>query len=405
MRMTNQPAPSSSKSQAAALHAVSLDEVAQDKALVAGGAPSPVADPALQAKAEQFVDALLSLDPADIRARQDGKSAIENMGIDLQRRAAQKSQMLKQPIKKLTERTQDGGDVGNALIDLKMTVEEIDPGTIDFEAGWFTRLIGLLPGVGTPLKRYFTKYESAQTVIQAIMRSLEQGRDGLQRDNLTLTEDQMGMRELSKKLGQAIRLGQAIDARLEARLQTMQQGSEQHSFVAEELLFPLRQRLIDLQQQLAVNQQGILATELIIRNNKELVRGVNRALNVTLSALQVGATVALALANQRDVIDKVESVNKTTNDLITGTAERLRTQGAQIHKQAASAQLDIEGLKAAFVNIRAAMDDISTFRQNALPAMAQSVLELDRLSSEADETIRKLERGNQARPRLNIDVE
>ena len=35
----------------------------------------------------------------------------------------------------------------------------------------------------------------------------------------------------------------------------------------------------------------------------------------------------------------------------------------------------------------------------------ESVLELDRLSSEADETIRKLERGNQARPRLNIDVE
>lgn len=403
--MTNQPAAPSSQSQAAALRAVSLDEVAQDKALVTGGAAGPAADPALQAKAEQFVDALLSLDPADVRARQDGKSAIENMGLELQRRAARKSQMLNQPIKKLTERTQEGGDVGNALIDLKMTVEDIDPGQFDFEAGWFTRLIGQVPGVGTPLKRYFTKYESAQAVIQAIMRSLEQGRDGLVRDNLTLTEDQAGMRELTRKLEQAIRLGQAIDARLEVRLQSMQQGTEQHSFVAEELLFPLRQRLMDLQQQLAVNQQGILATELIIRNNKELVRGVNRALNVTLSALQVGATVALALANQRDVIEKVDSVNKTTNELITGTAERLRTQGAQIHKQAASAQLDIEGLKSAFVNIRAAMDDIATFRQNALPTMAQSVLELDRLSSEANATIRKLERGNEARPRLNIDVE
>jgi len=123
---TNQPAPSSSQSQAAALHAVSLDEVAQDKALVAGAPGSPAADPALVAKAEQFVDALLSLDPADVRARQDGKSAIENMGLDLQRRAAQKSQMLKQPIKKLTERAQDNGDVGNALINLKMTVEEIE---------------------------------------------------------------------------------------------------------------------------------------------------------------------------------------------------------------------------------------------------------------------------------------
>ena len=401
--MTNQPSAPGSQTHSAALRAISLDEVAQDKALMPGAAPA--ADAALQTKAEQFVDALLSLDPADVRARQDGKSAIENMGVELQRRAAQKSQMLKQPIKKLTERTQEGGDVGNALIELKMTVEGIDPGEFDFESGWFTRLIGQVPGVGTPLKRYFTKYESAQTVIQAIMRSLEQGRDGLMRDNLTLADDQTGMRELTHKLEQAIRLGQAIDAQLEGRLQGMQQGTDQHSFVAEELLFPLRQRLMDLQQQLAVNQQGILATELIIRNNKELVRGVNRALNVTVSALQVGATVAIALANQRDVIEKVESVNKTTNDLITGTAERLRTQGASIHKQAASAQLDIEGLKSAFVNIRAAMDDIATFRQNALPTMAQSVLELDRLSADADDTIRKLERGNQARPRLNIDVE
>jgi len=103
------------------------------------------ADPALQAKAEQFVERCSASIRPNIRARQDGKSAIENMGLDLQRRAAQKSQMLKQPVKKLTERTQEGGDVGNALIDLKMKVEEIDPGEIDFEAGWFTRLIGQLP--------------------------------------------------------------------------------------------------------------------------------------------------------------------------------------------------------------------------------------------------------------------
>jgi len=38
----------------------------------------------------------------------------------------------------------------------------------------------------------------------------------------------------------------------------------------------LRQRIQDLQQQLAVNQQGVLAVELIIRNNKELMKGVDK---------------------------------------------------------------------------------------------------------------------------------
>jgi uncharacterized protein YaaN involved in tellurite resistance len=363
-------------------------------------------DPALEAKAEAFVQALLAMDPKDIAAREDGKNAVDTMGLELQKRAAQRSQMLQQPIRKLTERSDDGGDVGNALISLKMEVEALDPGKLDLEPGWFSRLAGHIPGVGTPIKRYLTRYESAQTVIAAIIRSLEQGRDQLQRDNLTLTDDQKDMRELTHKIEQAVKLGQVIDAKLEAQLNgVIAAGSEQHRFVSEELLFPLRQRLMDLQQQLAVNQQGVLATEIVIRNNKELVRGVNRALNVTSTALRVGATVALALADQKTVIDKVDAVNKTTSDLIAGTSERLRTQGTQIHKQAASAQLDMNALKTAFTNLNAALEDLSSFRQKALPQMAQTVLELDRLTADAEQSIQKMERGNEAKPKLSIDIE
>ena len=89
----------------------------------------------------------------------------------------------------------------------------------------------------------------------------------------------------------------------------------------------------------------MLASELIIRNNKELIRGVNRVLDVTVSALEIGVAVAMALANQKIVIEKVEAVNKTTSDIISGTAARLKTQGAAIQKQASSAMLDIEALK------------------------------------------------------------
>jgi len=266
-------------------------------------------------------------------------------------------------------------------------------------------MVGQIPGIGTPLKRYFSKFESAQTVIAAIVRSLELGRDQLQRDNVTLSEDQKMMHELTVKLAKAIQLAQRIDQKLEARLRDLEPGSEMQKFVAEELLFPLRQRVIDLQQQLAVNQQGVLASELIIRNNKELVRGVNRALNVTVSALNVGATVAIALANQKTVIDQVESVNKTTSDLITGTAARLKTQGTQIHKQAASAQISVESLKTAFADLHIAMNDLATFRSNALPQMAQTVLDLDRMTGEATRQIEKMERGNRAKPTITIEVE
>jgi Uncharacterized protein involved in tellurite resistance len=363
-------------------------------------------DQDLDRKADHFVGLLLEDAAQGEVAQRSGRSAVETMAADLQQKAAVQVDRLKQPVKQLATRGAEGGDVANALINLKMEVEALDPGKFDFEPGWLSRTLGKLPGVGTPIKRYFSKYESAQTVIAAIVRSLEQGRDQLQRDNITLGEDQKQMRAMIGKLEQAIQLGQLIDQKLQYRLEReIPAGDPRHAFISEELVFPLRQRLIDLQQQLAVHQQGVLATELIIRNNQELSRGVNRALNVTVTALQVAATVALALANQKIVLDKIEAVNKTTSDIIAGTAARLRTQGVQIQKQATSAQLDMNSLRAAFADINGAIDDLASFRMKALPQMAETVLELDKVTGEANKALQKLDQGRQRQPAITIDAE
>lgn len=359
----------------------------------------------LETKATQFIDRIMNLNPQDYKGREDNKAAVDTFGLELQREAAKKSELLKQPVKKLSDRSNEGGEVANSLINLKLKVEELDPAKFNFEPGWVSRTLGFLPGIGDPLKKYFSKFESAQDVIAAIIKSLENGRDQLQRDNITLTEDQKSMREISDKLTQMIALSQVIDNKLQYKLdREVTAGSDQHKFLSEEILFPLRQRIIDLQQQLAVNQQGVIATEIIMRNNKELVRGVNRSLNVTVSALQVAATVAMALANQKIVLDKINSVNQTTNDLIAGTASRLKTQGVEIQKQASSASLDMNTLKVAFQDLKTAMDDISTFRQKALPQMAQAVIEMEKLTTEAQSSIAKMDKGNQAKPAIAIDT-
>jgi uncharacterized protein YaaN involved in tellurite resistance len=260
--------------------------------------------------------------------------------------------------------------------------------------------------VGTPLQKYFTRFQQADSIIDAIIRSLEDGKDQLGRDNTTLRFDQKAMRELTLRLDKTIRLGQLIDQRLSYALERdVTPDDPRRSFIEEELLFPLRQRIIDIQQQLAVNQQGVLATELIIRNNKELIKGVDRAVNVTVSALTIAVTVAMALANQKIVLDKVAAVNKTTSRLIEQTAAQLRTQGVAIQKQAAESQLDIESLTRAFTDIRVALVDIGKFRQMALPAMAQNILKMEELSGAAEEQIRKLEQGNKAAPSIVLDVE
>ncbi len=366
-------------------------------------------DPQLEQQADEFVHAALAFDPNDpeqLELRARNVAAAESLGTKTQRDAAQRSAMLKEPIRKLAARGEDGGEVANSLVSLKNQVEELDPGKFDFKPGWFTRTLGWLPFVGTPLKNYFTQFESSQTVIDAIIRALDEGKKVLQRDNTTLTQDQKVFRGLTLKLEKAIQLGMVIDQKLSYTLEReIMPDDPRHRFIQDELLFPIRQRIQDIQQQLAVSQQAVLAIELIIRNNKELIKGVDRGMNVTVNALNVAVTVSLALANQKIVLDKIEAVARTTDRLIAQTAKQLRTQGTEIHKQASRSQLDMETLKQAFADINGALDDISTFRQKALPQMADNILEMDSLIRTTEESIQRMETGNEAAPIINLDIE
>lgn len=353
--------------------------------------PAPV-DPVIDTQADDVVTKLMTVDPAQAEKVAVNKQAIQNLGSELQREAARRSAMLKQPVHKLYESATEGAPVANALLDLKMKVEELDPGQYDFESGWATRTLGRLPFVGSPLKRYFSRYEASSTQLDAIVRSLRNGKEQLKRDNITLGDDQKAMHALADKLGKAVKLGQLIDAKLSVKVERELTADDPRRAVIEnEWLFPLRQRIQDLQQQLVVNQQGIMAIDLIVRNNTELMRGVDRATNVTVSALQVAVTLALALANQRVTLDKVLAVNETTDRLIGQTAKTLRTQGVEIHKMAAGTSLNIDTLKQAFTDIRAALDDVARFRQEALPKMAEAIVELDKLSDEAGRTIENMD--------------
>ena len=68
---------------------------------------------------------------------------------------------------------------------------------------------------------------------------------------------------------------------------------------------------------------------------------------------------------------------------------------------AAGTTLNIETLKQAFAEIHAALDDVSRFRQEALPQMAQAIVELDKLSEEAGRTIANMDNARKVGAVLN----
>ena len=362
-------------------------------------------DTKLARQAEEVVAAIMNIDAKDLQSQQKQAAAVTNLGRKIQVEMARQSQMLSQPMAELVHEAEDGGKVATGLLSLQEQVNEINPNRVDFTMSTVRRMLARIPGVGSTLSRWFAKYQVVSSVIQDIVNSLKDGKSTLERDNKTLEDDQRRMRELTFKLQEYIKLGQLLDQKLARAIEAqVAADDERMKFFQEEILFPLRQRIIDLQQQLAVNQQGVLATEVIVRNNKELIKGVDRALNVTITALNTAATLQVALVRQKKVLKGVQSVTETTNDLIVETSESLKNQGVDIQKQAAQAQLDIEQLKTAFENIDAALNDLSSFRRNALPKMAESIVEMNDLTKKMETSIENMEGGNAAAEQIEEDM-
>ena len=112
-------------------------------------AQGPGVDPELEAKAIGYARHLLAIESEAHDEREHARAGVERMGGEIQKRCARRSRMLQAPIREIAGKAEDGGDVANALTSLKEQVEDLDPGSLDLKAGWLSRTLSRIPGVGT----------------------------------------------------------------------------------------------------------------------------------------------------------------------------------------------------------------------------------------------------------------
>ncbi len=359
-------------------------------------------DPAIDEKTDKLIDDLLA-DRIDDFTK---KRYVNEMGVKFQNSLANHSKILDQSVKTLAN-TQDGGPVAKSLLDLRNQVEDLNPSHYDLSSpqGAVAKFFRNVLGKKNPISRYFEKYESAQHVISDIIENLKAGRDQLIDDNQTLEFDKKSMRDSLDGLKKAVLIGEHLYKKLEQKLKTdVEPDSDKYRFIQEELLFPLNQRIIDLQTTLAVNQQGVISYDLLIRNNNELITGVNRTVTITASALRIAVTTRLALNKQRQVLEAKKKIDQTTSDLIADNARLIQTQGVEIQKMATESTINVDKLAMAFDSLNQAMDEISNFRRESLPAMRETVDKFKDLTEKAGETIERMEKGAAAKDNVILDI-
>ena len=279
----------------------------------------------LKNQAEQNATAIFDADLNNPQERESILKPLDNFGMDDMSKSASRNEMLATRFVDLSKGGKDADNIGDKLAELDRQMKDLDPSKVDFAKK------GVLGNILNPVRKYFEKYEKAEVAISNIIKSLDNSAKVLQNDNVTLLNEENYLREVTNKLLADIELGKSMDQSIEAQIQQAELNGispDKIAYVREEILFPLRQRIMDMQQMIVVNQQGIVSLNVIRRNNKELIRGVNRAKNVTVSALRTGVMVASALYDQKLVMDKINILNETTENIIETTSHMLKEQGS-----------------------------------------------------------------------------
>lgn len=344
-----------------------------------------------QDQADKNAIAIFDADFTNPQERDSIIKPLDNFGLGEMTKSANHNELLATRFVDLTKGGKDADNIGEKLLELNKQVKDLDPSGIDFtKKGFFGSLMN-------PIRKYFAKYEKAEGAIANIVDSLDKSSQILQNDNVTLQNEEDYLREVTNKLLADIELGKKMDESIEAQIQKAQiDGIDEDkiSFVQEEVLFPLRQRIMDMQHMIVVNQQGIVSLNVVRRNNKELIRGVRRAKNVTVSALRTGVMVASALYDQKIVMDKINILNKTTEDIIQTTSHMLKDQGAQIQKQSAETMISPEVLKQSFAEAIQAIEDVSNYKIQALPKMKESINVFSEMANDGQKVVEKIETTN-----------
>ena len=295
----------------------------------------------------------------------------------MQQASSSVNRMLQRPAAALSGGGADpAARTGETLAELRQIVTELDPKRYDLTGA--RRTFRFLPG-GNRLQRYLQRYETAQGQLNAITKALKAGQDELRQDNAAIQTERDALWQALGQLSDAAVLARHLGDGLEQRIAALRTHgkSDDAATLESDALFYVRQRHQDLMSQMAVAVQGYLALDVVRKNNVELIKGVDRALDTTMAALRVAVITSQALGQQRIVLAQVDALNATTSDMIAATSEMLRAQGTAIHQQASGATVDPEKLQRAFDDVFQALEEIDRYKAEAARSMKQTVTVLE----------------------------
>ncbi|WP_347860810.1 toxic anion resistance protein [Salimicrobium sp. PL1-032A] len=299
-----------------------------------------------------------------------------NLGEKEQRIAGETMETLKRPVNDLM--TKGNNDIPQTLSELEAIVSDLDPKRTEGKGmqRFFYKL-----SKKQPIDRYMKKYETVDSKIDTVVRSLLAGKDRLEEDSVELQMIKENAQKRIYDLDKQIYLGKKLFELLKEKEATGEYDLALLTEGKEKIITRTR----NMTQMKSVLHQSISSVDIIKKNNEKLKESIRNAVTLTKNIITVSASIQLALNNQRQVIDTVNGVNKATEEMLVSNSRHLKENAEETTQLMEKPAISMEALQESFDNVFEALKTTEESSERIIASSEQFIEEMDALN----ENVRK----------------
>lgn len=202
-----------------------------------------------------------------------------------------------------------------------------------------------------------------------MLETLERKKNILTNDNITLELEINKIDEIIKNLEKEYDNG--IKLKEEIKNNDLYSDGE---FNVETILNSLDKKIYDIKEMIIVKQQSQMALEIIRRNNKEIIRNIEKIKNITIEALNTAVIVAKSIYNQKLVLKGLDKLKVKTQDLMVGTGKIINND---IYVNSSNDKLEL--MKEMFNNILTTIEEADEQNKKSIPESELKIIELKKI--------------------------
>lgn len=337
----------------------------------------------IEQEAKQVIQKVANTDNLQLDELMD---QIGRMGQRTMEKAGQSLEMLQRPVNDMVSGKRS--EVGGNILRLRT---EIDSLSKSKQLGFFDKIMRK-----TPLKNYIYKYQSVKTNVDAIVISLRNGKD-------TLEENMAYMRNLKRtsieevyNLQMRIAMGNRLKALFEEEIAKPENAGRKTTL--ERGLRKVVTRIQSFTEMIMLYQQAIAGTDIINDNNDKLIDSVDATIDKTQHLITVSAMIAMALQDQMETIEAVNTANQTLQNMFEENSRMLKETTQKTNELLGKPAMQLEAVERAMGDLFTAMDLYEQSNRTIIKSATEQTGRMTEINQKMNERLGLMQGGGASEP-------